>query len=125
MNSWPSSIIFRLIVLLVAAIGFYKLFFADDSPTRKVVFITEELGIAGRVTGFNKARGFKIYINSSEVPYNFDNFQNQEVSPNFSLGHYLIHGDSISKSPNSTVVLVRRGEQISEWHLVRPVEPPR
>jgi hypothetical protein len=103
--------------------GIYKLFFANDSPTRNVVFVNEEIGISGKVTGYNKARGFKIYINSSEVPYNFDSFQSREVAPNFSLGYYLEHGDSLTKSPNSSVVVVTRNGQVSEWHFVKPATP--
>lgn len=126
MNSSLSSIILRVLALLVAGIGFYKFFFADDSPTRKVVFVNKELGVAGEVTGFNKARGYKIYINSSDTPYNFDDFENEQIIPNSGLGYYLEHGDSIAKSPNSSIVLVKRKGQLSEWHLVeQPAGQPR
>lgn len=120
MNSNSSTIVYSFAALLIVAVVVYKFFLANDSPTRKVVYINQELGIRGEVTGYNKARGFKIYLNNSEVPYNFDAFQNEQVKPDFGLGYYLEQGDSLVKSPHSTVLLVRRGGQASEWHFVPP-----
>jgi hypothetical protein len=120
MNSGPPPIVFRILALLVAAIGFYKFFFADDSPTRKVVFITKELGIAGEVTGYNKARGYKIYLDSSDTPYNFDAFANEQFMPDYGLGYYLEQGDSVNKLPNSTILTLQKNGKTSQWHLVIP-----
>jgi hypothetical protein len=124
MNSGPPPIVFRILALLVAAIGFYKFFFADDSPTRKVVFITKELGIAGEVTGYNKARGYKIYLDSSDTPYNFDAFANEQFMPDYGLGYYLEQGDSVNKLPNSTILTLQKSGKTSQWHLVIPAPAP-
>lgn len=110
----------RLAVVIIAGIGFYKLFFANDSPTRKVVFINQELGIAGKVTGVNKARGYKIYLDGSDTPYNFDDFEHATMRPNNGLGYYLESGDLVEKKPSSTTIKVDRGGQQSEWYFVKP-----
>ncbi|MDQ2771914.1 MAG: hypothetical protein M3Y54_15605 [Bacteroidota bacterium] len=119
------SILLRLVIVLIAGIGFYKLFFANDSPTRNVIFINQELGMTGTVTGVNKARGYKIYLDSSDVPYNFDAFENPAMRPNNGLGYYLERGDLVEKKPSSTTITVDRGGQQSEWHFVKPTLPAR
>lgn len=124
MTSGTLPLVIRVFVIIVVVIGIYKFFFADDSPTRKLVFINRELGIAGEVTGFDKARGYKIYLNSSDTPYNFDNFENAQLLPNTSLGYYLKHGDQLKKEPNTAVIFVKRKGQISEWYLVKPEAQP-
>lgn len=85
-----------------------------------VTVVSTDIGIEGTVTGYNSARGFKIYLNSSDTPYNFDAFVNERLAPHDSLGYYLAPGDSISKQPNSPVLRLTRGGQTSEWRWVVP-----
>jgi hypothetical protein len=113
------AVFVRILSVVIVALGFYKFFFAEDSLAPKVVFISKELGIAGKVTGFNKARGYKIYINSSVAPYSFDDFENTQLMPGKSLGYYLEQGDSVNKRPGADTVLVVRESQLSKWCLVK------
>lgn len=120
MNSTLSSVASAGAALAVLGVFIYVFFFKDDSPTRKVVFINQELGVSGQVTGFNKARGFKIYLNSTDVPYNFDAFVNEQVAPHDGLGYYLEPGDFVTKQPNSTTLTLKRKGQESEWKFTKP-----
>jgi hypothetical protein len=107
---------------LVACVG-YWLLRPEASQTQNVVIINQDLGLVGRVTGYNKARGNKIFLNSSAVPYNFDQFENLALAQHNGLGYYLVQGDSVYKLPNARVLrIVRQGQQ-SIWHLVSPVMP--
>jgi hypothetical protein len=104
---------------LAAGVG-YWLLLAETPQARNVVVINQDLGLASEVTGYNKARGYKIYLNSSDVPYNFDRFENQALAQRSGLGYYLEQGDSVYKLPNANVLrVVRRGAQ-STWHLGPP-----
>lgn len=122
-SSSALPVVLRVVVLVVVGAVIYNFFFAEAAPNRQVVFVNQELGIAGEVTGFNKARGYKIYLDSTDTPYNFDRFENAQIQPNSGLGHYLEHGDSLTKSPNSSVVVVTRNGRVSEWHFVNPPGP--
>lgn len=120
-----SGVASGLVALLVVGGVLYKLFVVDDSPRKNVVVVTRELGLAGRVTGYNKARGYKIYLDSSDVAYNFDAFQNAAVAPGEGLGYYLERGDSVAKTPNSGSIGVTRQGQLSEWRLPPAPAPAR
>lgn len=114
-------VIARVMGLLVLVLVTYKWWFSDYNPQLAgVTVVNADIGIKGTVTGYNRARGYKIYINSSETPYNFDAFVNERLSPDDSLGYYLVPGDSISKQPNSPVLRLTRGGQVSEWRWVAP-----
>jgi len=117
-SSSSTSLGFGFIAFLLIAFGLYKFFFAPDSATHQVVYITQELGVNGRVTGYNKARGFKIFLNNSATPYNFDAFANERFMPDYGLGYYLEQGDSVNKSPNSPVLTLEKNGQTSQWHLM-------
>jgi hypothetical protein len=104
---------------LVACVG-YWLLRPEVSQTQNVVAINQDLGLVGEVTGYNKARGYKIFLNSSVVPYNFDGFENQALAQHNGLGYYLEQGDSVYKAANTKVLRVVRRGQRSTWHLVLP-----
>lgn len=112
------SLIFKAFAILAFVFIAYRWFFPDRPHNQEgVVVINQETGIEGEVTGYNSARGFKIYINSTPTPYNFDLFVNQELAPNNSLGYYIKSGDFISKKPNSNVLMLKRGAQESSWQF--------
>jgi hypothetical protein len=114
-----SAIASRLPGLGMMVLVCYWLFVGGEtSQARRVVVIDQNLGLAGKVTGYNKARGNKIFLNSSDVPYNFDSFENEALAQLNGLGYYLEQGDSVYKSPNAPVVRVVRAGQRSTWHLV-------
>lgn len=104
---------------LAAGVG-YWLFLAEAPPMRNVVVVNQDLGLASKVTGYNKARGYKIYLNASDVPYNFDRFENQALAQRNGLGYYLEQGDSVYKLPNAKVLRLVRQGQGSSWRLVPP-----
>jgi hypothetical protein len=117
--SW-SVVAGRLLGFGLSAFVFYQFFLAEDHPKQTVVAVNQDLGLAGKVTGYNKARGNKIYLNSSPVPYTFDDFENQELTRNDGLGYYLEQGDSVYKAPNAKVLRLVRHGQGSTWFLVAP-----
>ena len=120
MNTSWSAIATRVPGFGLAALVCYWLFLAETPQVRNVVVINQDLGLAGIVTGYNKARGYKIYLNSSNVPYNFDRFENQALTQRNGLGYYLEQGDSVYKSCNDKVLRVVRQGQRSTWYLVPP-----
>jgi hypothetical protein len=124
-SSSPSSIGFGFLAFLLVAFGLYKFFFAPDPSTHGVVYINQELGISGRVTGYNKARGFKIFLDNSAIPYNFDAFANEQFTPDYGLGYYLEQGDLVNKLPNSSVLTLQKNGKTSQWHLVAPTPAPQ
>jgi hypothetical protein len=119
-SSSPASLGFGFLAFLLVVFGLYKFFFPPDPSTRQVVYINQELGVSGRVTGYNKARGFKIFLDNSTTPYNFDAFANKQFMPDYGLGYYLEQGDSVNKLPNSTVLTLQKNGKTSQWHLVLP-----
>jgi len=109
-------------LLLMLLVGFllYKFFFAASPTTHNVVYVNQEIGVSGRVTGYNKARGYKIFLNNTTTPYNFDAFASEQYRPDFGLGYYLEQGDSVSKQPNSKLLILHKNGRTSEWRLVAP-----
>jgi len=104
---------------LVACVG-YWLLRPEVSQALNVVVINQDLGLVGEVTGYNKARGYKLFLNSSGVPYNFDAFENQTLAQHNGLGYYLERGDSVYKPVNAKALRVVRRGQRSTWHLALP-----
>lgn len=123
-SSSSTSIVVGFLVFLLVAFGLYKFFFAPDPSTHGVVYINQELGVSGRVTGYNKARGFKIFLDNSTTPYNFDSFANKDFMPDYGLGYYLEQGDSVNKLPNSSVLTLQKNGKTSQWHFVAPTPAP-
>jgi len=123
-SSSPASLGLGFLVFLVVAFGLYKFFFAPDPSTHGVVYINQKLGVSGRVTGYNKARGFKIFLDNSTTPYNFDAFASEEFTPDYGLGYYLEQGDSVTKLPNSSVLTLQKNGKTSQWHLVPATPAP-
>jgi len=111
----------RLLGLAFLLLVFYRFFFAE--PTSPVVVINRELGISGRVTVHSDSRGYRVYLDSSRVPYSFDDFVNEQLAPHNALGYYLRPGDSVAKAPHATQVVVTRNGQVSTWQLAPPAPP--
>lgn len=111
----------RLLGLAIALFGFYCFFFAE--PTSHVVVINRELGISGEVAVRSDSRGYRIYLDSSRVPYSFDEFTNEQLAPHEGLGYYLRPGDSVCKAPHATRLVLKRQGQASTWRLTPPRQP--
>jgi hypothetical protein len=107
----------KIILPVIIGLGFciiiYRFVLIDS---KKPIIINKIIGIKGKVTGINKARGFKIFINDSENPYNFDKFSNTEIGGNDRLGYYLDFGDSIDKGSNSDTLKLNRNGKVSFWY---------
>jgi len=116
-----AALVPRLLGLAIALFGFYSFFFAE--PTSHVVVINRELGISGEVAVRSDSRGYQIYLDSSRVPYNFDEFINEQLAPNEGLGYYLRAGDSVYKAPHATHLVLKRQGQASTW-LFTPRRQP-
>jgi hypothetical protein len=106
-----AALVPRLLGLAIALFGFYSFFFAE--PKSPVVVINRELGISGEVAVRSDSRGYQIYLDSSRVPYNFDEFTNEQLAPNEGLGYYLRAGDSVCKAPQATQLVLKRNGQAS------------
>jgi hypothetical protein len=78
-----AALVPRLLGLAIALFGFYSFFFAE--PKSHVVVINRELGISGEVAVRSDSRGYRIYLDSSRVPYSFDEFTNEQLAPNEGL----------------------------------------
>ena len=76
-----------LLLMLLVSFLLYKFFFAASPITHNVVYVNQEIGVSGRVTGYNKARGYKIFLNNTTTPYNFDAFASEQYKPDFGLGY--------------------------------------
>lgn len=120
MASSAASTGLGLLFFLLVGFGAYRLFFGPNPATRNVVYVNQEIGVNGRVTGFNKARGYKIFLNNTTTPYNFDAFASEQYKPDFGLGYYLEQGDSVSKEPNSKQLTLHKNGRTSQWYLVAP-----
>jgi hypothetical protein len=125
MNRWlaflktaGAALVPRLLGLAIVLVGFYSFFFAE--PTSQVVVINQELGISGAVTMRSDSRGYRVYLDSSRVPYSFDEFINEQLAPREGLGYYLREGDWVSKAPHATQLVLKRQGQGSTWHLTPP-----
>lgn len=101
-----AALVPRLLGLAIALFGFYSFFFTE--PTSHVVVINRELGISGEVIVRSDARGYRIYLDSSQVPYSFDEFANEQLAPHQGLGYYLRPGDSVYKAPQATQLVLKR-----------------
>lgn len=128
MNRWlaflktsGAALIPRLLGLAIALFGFYSFFFAE--PKSQAVVINRELGISGAVAVRSESRGYQIYLDSSRVPYNFDEFTNEQLAPHQGLGYYLLPGDSVYKAPHATRLVLTRNSQVSMWRLTPPKPP--
>jgi hypothetical protein len=106
-----AALVPRLLGLAIALFGFYSFFFAE--PKSHVVVINRELGISGEVAVRSDSRGYRIYLDSSRVPYSFDEFTNEQLAPNEGLGYYLRAGDSVCKAPQATQLVLKRNGQAS------------
>ena len=116
-----AALVPRLLGLAIALFGFYSFFFAE--PKSHVVVINRELGISGEVAVRSDSRGYRIYLDSSRVPYNFDEFTNEQLAPDEGLGYYLRAGDSVYKAPQATRLVLKRNGQASTWRLTPPRPP--
>lgn len=119
MASSAASVGTGLLVFLLVGFMLYKFFFGS-SATHNVVYVNQAIGVSGRVTGCNKARGYKIFLNNTKTPYNFDAFASEQYKPDFGLGYYLEQGDSVSKEPNSLLLTLHKNGRASQWQLVAP-----
>jgi hypothetical protein len=115
-----AALVPHLLGLAIALFGFYS-FFAE--PKSHVVVINRELGISGEVAVRSDSRGYRIYLDSSRVPYSFDEFTNEQLAPNEGLGYYLRAGDSVYKAPQATQLVLKRNGQASTWRLTPPRLP--
>jgi hypothetical protein len=122
MSASFASVAQSLLAVIIIVGAVYKFFLADNSPTRKTVFINRELGIIGTVTGYNRARTNNIYLNHRDTPYNFSSFVNDQLAPDKGLGYYLETGDTVTKLPNADTLTLQRHGQASYWHFV-PLTP--
>jgi hypothetical protein len=125
MNRWlaflktaGAALVPRLLGLVIALVGIYSFFFAE--PTSHVVVINRELGVSGEVAVRSDSRGYRVYLDSSRVPYSFDEFTNEQLAPHQGLGYYLRAGDSVYKAPHATQLVLKRQGQASTWHLIPP-----
>jgi hypothetical protein len=128
MNRWlaflktvGAALVPHLLGLAIALFGFYSFFFAE--PTSHVVVINRELGISGEVTVRSDSRGYRIYLDSSRVPYSFDEFTNEQLAPQQGLSYYLRPGDTVYKAPHATRLVLKRQGQTSTWHFTPPRQP--
>ncbi|RZL06412.1 MAG: hypothetical protein EOO62_18970 [Hymenobacter sp.] len=69
------------------------------------------------------SRGYQIYLDSSRVPYSFDEFTNEQLAPHEGLGYYLRAGDSVYKAPHATRLVLKRQGRASNW-LFTPLRQP-
>lgn len=88
-----------------------------------MVVINRKLSISGEVAVRSNSRGYQIYLDSSRMPYNFDEFTNEQLAPNEGLGYYLRAGDSVYKAPQATQLVLKRNGQASTWRLTPPRPP--
>ena len=107
-----SRIVFFVILLIAILLVCYKLFIRNPPNT---TIVNKELLINGTVTGVNKARGYKIYLNNSDTPYNFDHFYNFSVSLDDALGYYISVGDIVKKASNSDTLKLIRNNKTQFW----------
>jgi len=102
---------------VILGLGFciliYQFFFMD---LKKPIIVNKSIGIKGKVTGINRARGYKIFIDDSKAFYNFDQFSNSDIGGNHGLGYYVQLGDSINKRPGSDTLKLSRSGEISFWY---------
>ena len=116
-----AALVPRLLGLAISLFGLYYFFFAEPPP--HVVVINRELGISGEVAVHSDSRGYRIYLDSSRVPYSFDEFSNEQLAPHQGLGYYLRPGDSVYKAPQATQLVLKRNGQASIWRLMPPKLP--
>jgi hypothetical protein len=114
-----------LLLLVIAALCTWlapKLF--DElssvlSPTHVVV--DDKTQVQGKVSNHSVNRGkYRFSLQGHREAFDFDNFQNQMLWADGRLGSYLADGDSVSKPANSTVLILSRNGQRSQWMLVAP-----
>ena len=103
-----------LLILVAFAFVINLWFFQKDIQRTDIGYSTF---ISGRVTGINRARGYKIYLDDTKTPYNFDNFSNDIISKNNGLGYYVDFKDSIYKQQNSDTLCLIRNGNVSYWTL--------
>jgi len=107
----------KIIIPVIIGLGFFIIiyrFVLIDS--KKPIIVNKIIGIKGKVTGINRARSYKIFINDSEIPYNFDKFSNTEIGGNDRLSYYLDFGDGIDKGSNSDTLKLNRNGKVSFWY---------
>jgi hypothetical protein len=77
--------------------------------------------VQGKISSHSANRGkYRFSLEGRGETFDFDNFQNQTFWENGRLGSYLADGDSVSKPANSTVLILSRNGQHSQWYLVLP-----
>lgn len=81
----------------------------------KRIEVDRTTGISGKITGVNRARGYKIYLNGSNQPYSFDDFFNRAIAGNDGLGYFIELKDSVEKKPNSDTLCLTRGRVKTYW----------
>lgn len=103
-----------IFILVFFAAWIYIMFFQTETRRTEIGYASF---VSGRVTGINRARGYKIYLNDSKIAYNFDNFSNDKISKDNWLGYYLEFKDSIYKKQNSDSLCLIRNGNLTYWTL--------
>ena len=106
-------VLFIFIGVLLSFLA-YKFVIQKKEPVINVDFSTE---IKGKVRGFNRARGYKIYLLGMQNAFNFDGFRNYQISRNDALGYYLDYGDSLVKVVNSDTLELFRDGNVTIWKI--------
>lgn len=106
-------------------------------PSKPQVVVKYATAVQGRVTGSDVNRQHHLYYldGTTWQYYDFNAF-GQPLTPvqaqlsleeqnMLGLGQRLKTGDSVSKSANSTLLTVQRGDSISRWFCATPQEIER
>jgi len=108
-----------LFVIFFAGMFFFLGYQFIFKSSKQSITLNYQTSLTGRVRGYNRARGYKIYLFGRNDAFNFDNFRDSSVLKDDGLGYYLDYGDSLSKNPNSDTLIVSRNGQVTLWILKR------